>query len=173
MTAMATVLLIRHGRTTANATGVLAGWTPGVDLDDRGREQAQALGARLAEVPLVVAVSSPLTRCLATADLVLAGRDVPRREDDRLGECRYGAWTGRTLVELAKEPLWRVVQSQPSAARFPDGDAHPGESILQMAARAVTAIREIDAAVETEHGPGAVWAAVSGGPTWVRKLPRS
>lgn len=163
MTAMATVLLIRHGRTTANAGGVLAGWTPGVELDDRGREQAAALGARLAQVPLVLAVSSPLTRCLQTMDRVLAGRDVPRQEDERLGECRYGAWTGRPLAELVQEPLWRVVQSQPSAARFPDSPEHPGESIRDMAARAVTAVRDHDARVEADHGAGAVWAAVSHG----------
>ncbi|MCA0435476.1 MAG: MSMEG_4193 family putative phosphomutase [Austwickia sp.] len=160
---MATVLLIRHGRTAANAAGLLAGWTPGVDLDDKGRDQARALGARLVDVPLALLVSSPLTRCLQTADLVLTGRGVPRREDERLGECRYGAWTGRPIAELVTEPLWRVVQTQPSAARFPDGPEHPGESIRAMAARAVAAVRECDAAVEAEHGPGAVWAAVSHG----------
>jgi len=41
-----TVLLVRHGRTTANASGVLAGWTPGVGLDDHGRSQTEALGGR-------------------------------------------------------------------------------------------------------------------------------
>lgn len=163
MTAMATVLLIRHGRTTANASGTLAGWTPGVELDERGGEQATALAARLAPVPLVLAVSSPLTRCLQTTDRVLAGRDVPQVADERLGECRYGAWTGRPIAELAKEPLWRIVQTQPSAARFPDSPDHPGESIRDMAARSVAAVREIDARVEAEHGPGAVWAAVSHG----------
>ncbi|QQS00579.1 MAG: MSMEG_4193 family putative phosphomutase [Austwickia sp.] len=163
MAAMATVLLIRHGRTTANAAGLLAGWTPGVELDERGREQAAALGARLEAVPLALVVSSPLTRCLQTLDLVVSGRDIPRIEDERLGECRYGGWTGRPIAELAKEPLWRVVQTQPSAARFPDSEAHPGESIREMSARAVAAVRELDATVEAEHGPGAVWAAVSHG----------
>lgn len=163
MAPMATVLLIRHGRTTANAGGLLAGWTPGVELDERGRDQADALGARLTQVPLVLAVSSPLTRCLQTADRVLAGRGVPRLEDEQLGECRYGAWTGRPIAELTKEPLWAVVQSHPSAAAFPDGPDHPGESIRAMAARAVAAVRERDAAVEAEHGPHAVWAAFSHG----------
>lgn len=165
---MATVLLLRHGRTTANATGVLAGWTPGVELDERGREQADALGARLAAAPLALVVTSPLIRCRQTAERVLsarvgAGSPVPLRVDDRLGECRYGSWTGRPLRELATEPLWRVVQDQPSAARFPDGEDFPGESLRDMAARAVDAIREIDALVECEHGPTALWAAVSHG----------
>ncbi len=165
---MATVLLLRHGRTSANASGVLAGWMPGVELDERGREQADTLGRRLAEVPLALVVTSPLIRCRQTAERVLAPRGsatepIPLREDDRLGECRYGSWTGRPLKELAAEALWRTVQDQPSAARFPDGEDFPGESIRDMAARAVGAIREIDAAVEAEHGPSVLWAAVSHG----------
>ena len=72
---MATVILVRHGRTTANAGGVLAGWTPGVHLDDRGREQATALAARLAPVPLAAVVTSPLERTRETAEALLVGRD--------------------------------------------------------------------------------------------------
>ncbi|HEY3480676.1 MAG TPA: histidine phosphatase family protein, partial [Streptomyces sp.] len=60
---MTLVLLIRHGRTTANTSGVLAGWTKGVRLDERGEQQAAELAKRLAEVPLAAVVSSPLERC--------------------------------------------------------------------------------------------------------------
>ena len=97
---MTTVLLLRHGRTTANAGGVLAGWTPGVQLDETGAAQAQAVGERLAPVPLAAVVSSPLERCQQTAAAVLAGRDLEPATDDRLGEARYGDWTGRPLKEL-------------------------------------------------------------------------
>src|SRR5689334_25369229 len=61
--AVPTVLLVRHGRTTANASGTLAGWTPGIGLDDVGRAQAQTLAGRLAAVPLAAVVTSPLQRC--------------------------------------------------------------------------------------------------------------
>ena len=157
---MATVLLVRHGRTTANATGLLAGRSPGVHLDDVGREQATATGERLAPVPLVGVVSSPLERCQETARFLLArqgGAPVSTVEHD-LTECDYGDWQGRALKDLAAEELWQVVQSQPSAAIFPGG-----ESLAAMQARSVAAIRRLDAAVEAEHGPGAVWAAVSHG----------
>ena len=70
--AVTTVLLLRHGRTTANAGGVLAGWTPGVQLDETGTAQVQAVGERLAKVPLAAIVSSPLERCRQTADAVAA-----------------------------------------------------------------------------------------------------
>ena len=177
-----TVLLVRHGRTTANASGVLAGWLPGVNLDEVGREQADAVGRRLREAELapVRLVSSPLPRCVETAERILAFGEadadaeagteaggIPLDVDERLGECRYGAWTGRPLAELAKEPLWRVVQDHPSAAAFPPGEGEsagmPGESIAAMSARAVAAIREIDAQVAAAHGPEAIWVAVSHG----------
>ncbi|HWU20789.1 MAG TPA: histidine phosphatase family protein [Nocardioides sp.] len=157
---MATVILVRHGRTTANASGMLAGRLPGVRLDNTGEQQATRAGARLAPVPLAAVVSSPQERCKQTAKLLLAGRDErPRVATERgLAECDYGEWQGRQLKDLAKEPLWRTVQLQPSAAAFPGGEA-----MLTMKSRAVEAVRRRDAALEAEHGPGAVWVAVSHG----------
>lgn len=157
---MATVLLVRHGRTTANATGVLAGRTPGVHLDDVGREQAARTGERIAAVPLVALVTSPLERCRETAQAIADRQDVAPLllVDERVTECDYGAWQGRPLRELATEPLWATVQGQPSAAVFPGG-----EPMAAMQARVVAAVRERDAAITAEHGPGAVWAVVSHG----------
>lgn len=160
---MAYCILIRHGRSTANTAGVLAGWTPGVALDDTGREQAAALVTRLEGTPFVHVATSPLQRCRETAQPLLQAHGLTAQIHEGLGECHYGAWTGRPLSELAGEPLWRVVQDQPSLATFPDGPEHPGESIRSMADRAVAAVREIDAAVTAEHGEHAVWAAVSHG----------
>jgi probable phosphomutase (TIGR03848 family) len=151
-----TVILLRHGRTTANAGGVLAGWTPGVQLDETGTTQVQAVGERLAKVPLAAIVSSPLERCRQTADAVAVGRELEVQSDDRLGEARYGDWTGRTLKELVKEPLWKVVQQHPSAAIFPGPE---GEGLAQTQARAVAAVREWNAKL----GPDAVWLACSHG----------
>ncbi|MGY1702135.1 histidine phosphatase family protein [Geodermatophilus sp. SYSU D00766] len=153
---MTTVILLRHGRTTANAGGVLAGWSPGVELDETGQAQAAAVGARLAPVPLAAVVSSPLERCRQTAGAVLDGRDLELQTDDRLGEARYGDWTGRALKELVKEPLWKVVQQHPSAAVFPGPE---GEGLAQTQARAVAAVREWNARL----GPDAVWLACSHG----------
>ncbi len=157
---MATVILVRHGRSTANATGVLAGRTAGVNLDQIGRDQAAVTGDRLAPVPLVGVVSSPLERCRQTAQFILdrqAGTPYAPVDPD-LTECGYGQWQGRLLSDLTTEDLWPVVQSQPSAVVFPGG-----ESLAAMAARSVAAVRRLDAAFEAEHGPGAVWAAVSHG----------
>ena len=147
---MTTVLLVRHGL-TATTGQVLTGWTPGVSLDERGRAQAKALADRLAPVPLAAVVTSPLDRCQETAGAIVAaragadgdavpgGRAVELTVDERVGECRYGDWTGKPLAELAKDPLWPVVQAHPSAVRFP---GPKGESMLDMQHRAVSAVRE-------------------------------
>jgi len=150
-----TVLLVRHGLTALTGP-VLAGWTPGVHLDERGLAQGAALGERLRPVPLAVVVASPLERCRETAAALLADREPPPplHVDERLGEVRYGAWTGRELKALRKEPLWAIVQGHPSAAVFPGG-----EGLAEMSGRAIAAIR----AWNEELGPQATYAVVSHG----------
>ncbi|CCH76394.1 Phosphoglycerate mutase [Nostocoides japonicum T1-X7] len=188
---MPIVLLVRHGHSTANAEGVLSGRMPGVSLTERGVTEARAAADALAATPLARIVSSPMERCLATAEAIAGAQAVtasptppdpsaspvpgssPDRPvgwvppavetDDRLVECGYGAWTGRALKDLVSEPLWRTVQSQPSAARFPDAEAYAAESLAEVSARAVAAVRALDAEVEARHGADAVWAAVSHG----------
>lgn len=155
---MATVILLRHGRSTANVSGVLAGRTPGVALDDRGREQAAALVARMQPVPIAAVVTSPLQRCVETVTPLAEARGVAPSHDERLAEVDYGDWTAKSLRELAKHPLWTVVQQHPSAAVFP-----AGEGLAAVQARAVAAIREHDARVAAEHGQHAVWVACSHG----------
>ncbi|MEV6793972.1 histidine phosphatase family protein [Streptomyces sp. NPDC051320] len=156
---MATLILVRHGRSTANTSGVLAGRTPGVSLDERGAAQAAALPDRLAGMELAAAVTSPLQRCQETLAPLLAARpDVPLHTEDRISECDYGDWSGRKLAELADEPLMTVVQQHPSSAAFPGG-----ESMRGMQARAVDAVRDWNARIEAEHGEDAVYAMCSHG----------
>jgi probable phosphomutase (TIGR03848 family) len=152
---VATVLLLRHGRTTSNASGELAGRRP-VELDETGRGQAAKAGERLRVLPLAGVVSSPLIRCRQTVELALPG--VEPIIDDGLTECGYGDWEGRPLKELAKDPLWPVVQQHPSAMIFPNGEA-----MAEMSARAVATVRRWDAKMTAEHGPEAIWLACSHG----------
>ncbi|MFJ6845743.1 histidine phosphatase family protein [Streptomyces griseoluteus] len=156
---MPTLILVRHGRSTANTAGLLAGWTPGVALDERGAEQAAALPGRLDGLPLAEIVVSPLQRCQETMRPLLEVRPgLTPRTDDRIGECHYGDWSGRKLAELKDEPLMEVVQTHPSAAAFPGG-----ESMREMQTRAVAAVRDWNARVESEHGPDAVYLMCSHG----------
>ncbi|WP_265521161.1 MSMEG_4193 family putative phosphomutase [Oerskovia flava] len=157
---MPTILLVRHGRTTANARGILAGRAGGVRLDAAGRDQALRAAERVAGVPLSRVVTSPLERCRQTARSLLEHQaGAPEQATEHgITECDYGQWQGRVLKDLAAEPLWSVVQTQPSAAVFPGG-----ESLAEMQARSVAAIRRHDAEVEARYGADAVWAAVSHG----------
>ena len=157
---MATVILVRHGRSTANVSGTLAGRMPGVHLDEVGTEQAARIGERVAAVPIAGLVSSPLERCRETAQAIGRAHPArPRARTDRgLLECDYGDWQGRPLKELTKEKLWKSVQGQPSRVGFPGGETLP-----EMQARTVAAVRRRDAELEAEHGPDAVWVAVSHG----------
>lgn len=155
---MPTLILLRHGKSTANGAGVLAGRSPGVVLDDTGTAQAAGLVARLAGVPLAEIVCSPLTRCALTVAPIATDRGLTPVTEPELSEVDYGAWTGSTLKQLAKEPLWRVVQAHPSAAVFPEG-----EGLAGMQARAVAAVRRHDARIADAHGPHAVWLACSHG----------
>jgi probable phosphomutase (TIGR03848 family) len=152
------VLIVRHGLTASTGTA-LTGWTPGISLDDRGRAQASAVGARLAGLPIDAIVSSPLDRCRETAEAIARARNgtaLPVQLDERVGECHYGDWTGQPLRKLAKDPLWPVVQAHPSAVRFPGPS---GESMVDMQARAVGALRDWNARL----GRDAVYVVCSHG----------
>jgi 2,3-bisphosphoglycerate-dependent phosphoglycerate mutase len=155
---VATVILARHGRTVANATGVLAGRSPGIRLDDVGVHQAEEAARRLEGLPLAAAVTSPLERCKDTATILLRGTGVRARVERGLTECDYGEWTGRPMKELVKEDLWKVVQAHPAGVRFPGGEA-----MAEMSARAVRSVRAWDAKVTEAAGDDAVWLAVAHG----------
>jgi probable phosphomutase (TIGR03848 family) len=156
---MATLILVRHGRSTANTAGLLAGRTPGVALDERGAEQAAALPGRLAGLPLAAAVTSPLQRCNETLRPLLEARpELPLHTEERINECDYGDWSGRKLGELNDHPLMEVVQRHASAAAFPGG-----ESMRAMQARAVDAVRDWNERVDAEHGSDALYVMCSHG----------
>jgi probable phosphomutase (TIGR03848 family) len=155
---MSTLLLVRHGL-TAQTGPVLTGRTPGVHLDERGQKQAAAVAERIAALPVTAIVTSPLERCTDTAGFIraaqqAAGHDPQWHVDERIIECGSGSWTGRPIKELTKDPVWKIVQTQPSAARFPDGEA-----MTDVSARAVAAVRDWDARL----GADAIWVACSHG----------
>jgi probable phosphomutase (TIGR03848 family) len=153
-----TVILLRHGRSTSNTAHTLAGRSDGVDLDALGREQAQTVVTRIGDLPVKAIVRSPLLRCERTVEPLAAALGLQPLVEDRIIEVDYGSWTGRKIGELVKEPLWQVVQQQPSAAVFPDG-----EGLAQVQARAVAAIREHDRRLSTEHGGDVLWVACTHG----------
>lgn len=153
-----TVILLRHGRSTSNTAHTLAGRSEGVDLDDKGREQAESIVTRIGELPVKAIVCSPMLRCERTVAPLAAALGLEPVVDERLSEVDYGTWTGRKISDLVKEPLWAVVQQQPSAAVFPEG-----EGLAQVQARAIEAVREHDRRLAEIHGGDALWVACTHG----------
>ncbi|GFG75597.1 histidine phosphatase family protein [Mycobacterium botniense] len=153
-----TVILVRHGRSVSNTARVLAGRSEGVDLDDAGREQAADLITRLGELPIRSVVCSPLLRCRRTVEPLARALSLQPVVDERLSEVDYGEWTGRAIADLAKEPLWAVVQAHPSAAVFPGG-----EGLAEVQSRAVAAVREHDRRLAEQHGADVLWLACTHG----------
>lgn len=154
-----TVILLRHGRSTSNTAHTLAGRSEGVDLDDKGREQAASIIERVAGLPIAALVCSPLLRCRRTLAPLAERLGIEPVIDDRLAEVDYGQWTGRKIPELVSEPLWSVVQQQPSAAVFPGG-----EGLAAVQARSVSAVREHDRRLAEAHdGADVLWVACTHG----------
>ena len=120
---MTTILLIRHAVNDYVKTGKLAGWTAGVHLNDEGKAQAQALGARLAGLPLARVYASPIERTLETAAAIIAHHpQLEVIENAAIGEVRYGDWQGMAIKDLQRRKMWGVVQEYPSRAKFPNGE---------------------------------------------------
>ena len=152
------MILLRHGRSTSNTAHVLAGRSEGVELDDKGRQQAADLVDRVAELPIRAVVCSPMLRCRSTVEPLAAALGIEVEIDERFAEVDYGEWTGRKIGDLVKEPLWAVVQAHPSAAVFPGG-----EGLAQVQMRAVAAVRDHDMRLAEQHGGDALWLACTHG----------
>ena len=138
---MALLLLIRHAESSGNVSRRLTGRTPGVRLTEHGRAQAVTLAERLGPVPIKAIYSSPLERCLETAEPLRKAKGLPLEADQDLIEVDYGGWTGRSLAQLARTKDWKIVLHTPSMARFPGG-----EGLLDVQERAVRALQRIAAA---------------------------
>jgi len=125
--AMTQILLIRHAVNDFVKTGKLAGWTPGVHLNDEGNAQAAALGQRLASAPLKAIYASPIDRTLETAQAIAAHHPhLSVIENSDIGEVRYGDWEGAKIADLRRRKMWDVVQEYPSRAYFPNGETMRG-----------------------------------------------
>lgn len=149
------VLLVRHGQTPTTGQ-VLPGRAPGLHLADRGREQAEGVAARIADLQdgkrsVAAVYASPLERTRETAAPIAKSLGLRVQRHRGLLECEFGDWTGAELKTLAKRPEWRTVQRNPSGFRFPGG-----ESFTEMQTRIGSAIESIRGA----H-PGQTVVAVS------------
>jgi probable phosphomutase (TIGR03848 family) len=137
---MTLLLLVRHAATDA-AGKRLTGWSRGVHLNARGREEAARLVERLDGIPIDAIYTSPLERCRETIAPLARRRGLTVVARRGLLEVDYGDWTGRTISSLRRTRLWRVVQRSPSTVRFPGG-----ETLLEVQARGASELDALAAA---------------------------
>ena len=127
---MTTILLIRHAVNDAVTSGKLAGRTPGVHLNEEGKEQARVLGLRLSYVPLQHIYASPMERTMETATAIVKHHPkLQIKTCSEIGEVHYGDWQGKKIQDLARRKMWGVVQEYPSRAYFPKGETMRGVQV--------------------------------------------
>lgn len=148
---MARWVLLRHGESTANAAGFLAGWED-VPLTARGEEQALAAGRQLAHVDLHRVISSDLARARRTAELVLVAREGEVRvaEDPALRERHLGAWAGLPLAELRADG--RVQTLLGWGSRPPGGESHADMAMRVLPALARWELEDVASTLIVAHG---------------------
>jgi probable phosphomutase (TIGR03848 family) len=141
---MTRILLLRHAHSVANAKGILAGRTAGIDLSDKGKAQAVDLVERLKSIDFSDIRISPMERCAQTVAPLIQQLPMKTsskrsiRNDEDLIEVDYGKWTGKKLSVLSKEKSWKIVQNKPSEMYFPGG-----EGLLAVQARAMRALNSV------------------------------
>jgi probable phosphomutase (TIGR03848 family) len=127
---MTTILLIRHAVNDFVKTGKLAGWTPGVHLNEEGKAQAEALGERLKTLSLNALYASPLERTMETAEAIAQHHaNIEIVQNEAIGEVQYGDWQGMKIADLRRRKMWDVVQEYPSRASFPNGETMRGVQV--------------------------------------------
>lgn len=135
---MTLIYLVRHGENEYVNKGKLAGWLPGIHLNDTGRTQAEALAEQFSKRSLSAIYASPLERTMETAKPLAETKGMDINEIEGLGEIGYGRWQGQSLKALRRRKLWPLIQNTPSLVRFPDG-----ESFVEAQARAVSTVEEL------------------------------
>lgn len=131
------LLLIRHALTDWVGKRV-AGWTPGISLNDEGRKQAARLAEWLEPVHLEAIYASPLERTVETAEPIAKSHGLDVQLRDLLGETRYGDLNGKAVEDVMKTDLWEKFRACPSRTRFPGA-----ETIYEVQVRVVGELEEI------------------------------
>lgn len=144
---MPTILLIRHGENDYVKTGRLAGRLPGVHLNDKGRQQAEAVAEALCRMlppERVKAIfSSPLERTMETAGPIAKAFNLEIVPREGLIETQYGEWQDKKVKGLSRLKIWKRVQSAPSLFTFPGGESF-AETQVRICSELYGLIREYE-----------------------------
>ncbi|MEW6716927.1 MAG: MSMEG_4193 family putative phosphomutase [Chloroflexota bacterium] len=149
---MPTIVLIRHGENDLLVKGHLAGRMPGIGLNEKGRRQARDIAEALSKAPVKAVYSSPLERAMETAEPIAQALGLSVIPRSGLIEIDFGDWQNRSLKQLHRLKLWKVVVRSPSLARFPGG-----ETFAQAQSRIVDEIENLNAS----HNPKDTFVCVT------------
>jgi probable phosphomutase (TIGR03848 family) len=128
------LFLVRHALTPVTGQKLI-GRLPGFSLSEKGREQAAATALRLADAPLKAVYSSPMERCVETAEAIAGHHKLKVQTVDDLAEIDYGSWQGRSLKSLYNVKGWKELRARPADFRFPGG-----ETIREASTRGMVAV---------------------------------
>ncbi|MCZ4516451.1 bifunctional RNase H/acid phosphatase [Streptomyces sp. ActVer] len=135
-----TFVLLRHGETPLTPQKRFSG-SGGSDpaLSDTGRHQAERVATALAARGTVQdVISSPLTRCRETAEIVAARLGLDVRIEDGLRETDFGAWEGLTFAEVRE----RYPDDMSAWLSSPDAEPTGGGESFEAVAHRVAAARD-------------------------------
>ena len=132
------LILVRHGETVENVTGIAQGWKDGT-LSELGTQQVAKLANRIARLEPTALFSSPLGRAIATAKAIAGATSLEIRILDDLREVCLGAWEGRPYLDIRRDDFdnyarWR---DDPESA-CPGGESH--NDVLNRMQKAFDAI---------------------------------
>ena len=117
------VYLMRHGEVTYHRPDGRTVFSTDVELTDEGRDQARQMGELLADVPIDLAAHTGLTRSRTTAEIVMAGREVPVREVGALREMQGGSIEGFSDERLEAEFIYGMERAAEPGASFAGGES--------------------------------------------------
>ena len=166
---MLELYFVRHGETEWNVENRLQGRLDS-PLTERGIKEARLLAERLAQLPFKAAVSSPSTRAVETAKILIGMRGIPLYTDERLMEIDLGDWQGKTKAEIRAADPWNYecyyhyphLYAREGSERFLEDDEEIREQILPP-------IEKGDFGCEKEGGR---LAGRSGAPFFFREFAR-
>ena len=144
-----TLILVRHGETVHNASGIAQGWSDSA-LSDRGEQQVARLAEKIAKWNVDAIISSPLGRAMATARVIANATNLEVTTLDELREMNYGGWEGRSFLDVRREHAALYEKWIEDA----DCPCPNGESHNDVRRRFVAAIEKIPASrpVLVTHG---------------------
>jgi broad specificity phosphatase PhoE len=136
---MTRIVLVRHGRTEWNKGEIFRG-TVDIPLDEQGRKEAACARDWLREETFKAAYSSPLSRAVETAQIILEPHGLPVQKHEGLIDLNYGAWQSKPNREVQKvyAELYQQWREAPHTVVFPEG-----EGLGAVRERSVAAVREV------------------------------